>query len=443
MSRIRLSDHFTVSKLIRFVLPSVAMMIFTSVYGIVDGIFISNFCGKAAFAGVNLIMPFGMLVSSLGFMIGAGGSALVAKTLGEGKRDTANRYFSMMVYLTVTIGVVTSVLGIVFMEKVALLLGATTDMLDSCVLYGRTLFAFNTAFMLQCLFQSFLVAAEKPRLGLFVTVAAGLTNMLLDPLFVGAFGMGVFGAALASGLSQCVGGLVPLIYFLRPNNSLLRLVLTRPEPKPLIKACANGSSELMSNVSGALVGMAYNFQLVKHSGDDGVAAYGVLMYVLFIFAAIFIGYSIGSAPVVGYHYGAKNKDELKNLLRKSLVIMGACGIALTLSAELSAPVLSGIFVGYDKTLLDMTTTAMRIYSLHFVIAGVNIFLSSFFTALNNGAVSAAISFIRTIVLQLLFVMLLPEIFGIGGIWWAVNAAEIGALGVSLAFLAAKRKKYGY
>lgn len=440
---IQLSDHFDYKRLLRFVFPSIIMMVFTSVYGVVDGLFVSNFVGKTSFAAVNLVMPFIMILGGVGFMLGTGGSALVAKTLGEGRKETANRYFTMMIYLTLILGVLLSIIGIVFMRPISILLGATDSMLTECVVYGRTVLFFNTAFMLQNVFQSFLITAEKPKLGLWATVAAGLSNMVLDALFIAGFHWGVAGAALATGLSQCVGGVLPLLYFLRPNRSLLRLTKTKLERAALLKACFNGSSELMSNISMSLVSMLYNFQLIRFSGENGVAAYGVLMYVQFVFVAVFIGYAIGNAPIIGYHYGAGNHPELKNMLRKSTVLMLTGGLIMTILAEVLAQPLAGIFVGYDAELFDMTVHAFRLFAFSFLLAGMNIFSSSFFTALNNGGVSAAISFLRTLVFQMLSVLILPVFFGIDGIWWAITVAEVLACLVAGIFLVALRKKYHY
>lgn len=440
---IQLSDHFTYKKLLRFVLPSIIMMVFTSVYGVVDGLFVSNFVGKTAFAAINLIMPVLMIFGGIGFMLGTGGSALVAKTLGEGKPELAKRYFTMIIWITLIVGVSVSLVGIVFMGPVAAALGADAAMLPECVLYGRITMIFNVAFMLQNVFQGFLITAEKPKLGLAATVAAGLTNMALDALFIGGFKWGVAGAALATGLSQCVGGLIPLAYFLRPNTSLLRLTRTRLEAKPILRACGNGASEMVSNVTASVVGMLYNFQLLKYAGENGVASYGVLMYVQFIFVAVFIGYSIGSAPVVGYHYGAGNRDELKNLLRKSILLMGMIGCGMVGVAQALAAPLSRVFVGYDPELFHMTERALRIASSAFLMVGFNIFASSFFTALNNGGVSAAISFLRTFLFKLSAVLLLPLLLDLDGIWWADVIAEIFAFLISLLFLITKRKKYQY
>ena len=440
---IRLSDHFSYSKLLRFTLLSIVMMVFTSIYGVVDGLFVSNFVGKTAFASVNLVMPFVMILGGMGFMLGTGGTALVSKILGEGDPDSANRTFSMMVLFTLALGAVLSAAGIVFMRPVSLFLGATDAMMDDCVLYGRIVTGFTFAFMLQNVFQSFFIAAEKPKLGLKVTVAAGLTNMVLDVLFIAVFKWGVAGAAIATGLSQCVGGVLPLVYFLRPNSSLLRLSPTRLRLRPILAACGNGSSELMSNISSSLVSMVYNLQLLRLAGEDGVSAYGVLMYVQFIFISIYIGYSIGCAPVVSYHYGAQNHGELKNLLGKSVLLMGITGVALTALAMALADPLARLFVGYDAELFALTSHAFRLFAWSFLLAGFNIFASGFFTALNNGGVSAAISFLRTLVFQSASVLILPVFFGVDGIWWAITVAEVFAFLISVLFLLAKRGKYHY
>lgn len=440
---IRLSDRFSYSKLLRFTLPSIVMMVFTSIYGVVDGLFVSNFVGKTAFASVNLVMPFVMILGGMGFMIGTGGTALVSKILGKGDPDTANRTFSMMVLFTLALGIVLSAAGIIFMRPVSRFLGATDAMMDDCVLYGRIVTGFTFAFMLQNVFQSFFIAAEKPKLGLKVTVAAGLTNMALDALFIAVFNWGVAGAAVATGLSQCVGGVLPLVYFLRPNSSLLRLSPTRLRIRPILAACGNGSSELMSNISSSVVSMLYNFQLMRLAGEDGVSAYGVLMYVQFIFISIYIGYSIGCAPVVSYHFGAQNHGELKNLLSKSVLLMGGTGVALTALAMVLADPLSRLFVGYDAGLFALTSHAFRLFAWSFLLAGFNIYASGFFTALNNGGVSAAISFLRTLVFQSASVLILPIFLDVDGIWWAITVAEVFAFLISVTFLLAKRGKYHY
>ena len=442
-TQIQLSDHFTYQKLLRFVLPSIVMMVFTSIYGVVDGLFVSNFAGKTPFAAINLVMPFIMVLGGIGFMIGTGGTALVSKVLGEGEPEKAKRYFTMMILFTLLVGAVLTVFGVTMMEKVARFLGATDEMLHDCVLYGRIVISFTAAFMLQNVFQSFLIAAEKPKLGLIATVAAGVTNMALDALFIAGFHWGVAGAAIATGLSQCVGGLFPLIYFLRPNSSKLRLVRTKLELRPILNACGNGSSELMSNISSSIVSMIYNFQLLKYIGEDGISAYGVLMYVQFVFIAIDIGYSIGCAPIVGFHFGAQNHTELKNMLGKSVKLMCGAGVVMAVLAQLLAAPLARLFVGYDEVLYTLTCHAFRLFSFAFLFAGFNIFASSFFTALNNGLISAVISFLRTLVLQTSSVILLPLIFGVDGIWYAITAAEIFATTISVIFLFAKRKKYHY
>ena len=441
--KIKLSDHFTYSKLLRFVFPSIIMMVFTSIYGVVDGLFVSNFAGKTAFALINLVMPFVMILGGIGFMIGTGGTALVSKVLGEGKKEKANEIFTMMIIFTLLLGALLSVIGVISMPWVAKFLGATEEMMADCVLYGRIVTGFTVAFMLQNVFQSFLISAEKPKLGLLATVLAGIANMALDAIFIIVFKWGVAGAAIATGLSQCVGGIFPLIYFLRKISSLLRLTKTKLEIKPILNACGNGSSELMSNISSSVVSMIYNFQLMKYVGEDGVSAYGVLMYVQFIFVAIYIGYSIGCAPITGYHFGARNHNELKNMLRKSSFLSAVSGVVLTILAILLSSPLAKLFVGYDKELYELTRHAFRLFAYSFLLAGFNIFTSSFFTALNNGAVSAAISFMRTLIFQTSSVLILPIFLGVDGIWWAITVAEFFAFILSLIFLFAKRKKYNY
>lgn len=441
--KIMLSDHFTYKNLLRFTFPTVIMMVFISVYGVVDGFFVSNYAGKTAFAAINLIMPFVMVLGGMGFMIGTGGTALVSKVMGEGDSERANRLFSEMISFTVIFGAVLSAVGVAVMRPVSVLLGATPEMIDDCVLYGRIVVGFTAAFMLQNVFQSFFIAAEKPKLGLAATVAAGLTNMVLDALFVGGFNWGIPGAAVATGISQCVGSIFPLIYFAAQNKSRLRLSFAMPEIKPVLASCANGSSELMSNISASIVGMLYNFQLMRLLGEDGVSAYGVMMYVQFIFTAVFFGFSTGSAPIISYHFGADNPSEVKNMLVKSVVFMEAAGAVLTAAAIAMSPLLADIFVGYDVQLKELTEHAFRIYCLHFVLAGFNIFASSFFTALNNGAVSAAISFIRTLVFQVAAVLLLPLVLGENGIWCSVLVADAGATVLSVIFLYKKRYEYGY
>ncbi len=419
------------------------MMVFTSIYGVVDGFFVSNFAGKTPFAAINLIMPFVMVIGGMGFMVGTGGTALVSKVLGEGDRKKANEFFTMMIIFVLILAAVVSALGIAFIRPVAKFLGADEQMMGYCVVYGRIVIGFSAAFMLQNVFQSFLIAAEKPKLGLITILAAGCTNMVLDALFVGVFKWGVAGAAVATGISECVGGCIPLIYFIMPNKSLLRVVKTKLDIKAILQACGNGSSELMSNISSSVVGMLYNIQLGRLAGENGIAAYGVLMYVQFVFIAIFIGYSIGVAPIIGYNYGAQNYAELKSMRKKSMLIMGVLGVILSAVAFCFAKPLAKIFVSYDAELLALTVRAFKIYAIHFLLCGFNIFASSFFTALNNGGVSAAISFLRTLVFQSAAVIIMPIMFGVNGIWWAVVVAEVCAFIISTTFLIIKRKKYNY
>ena len=440
---IQLSDHFTYSRLFRFTLPSIVMLIFSSLYGVVDGFFVSNFVRKEAFTAVNFIMPFLMILGAIGFLFGTGGGALIARTMGEGNPELANRQFSLVVYVSLGIGVILTVLGFWLLRPVASFLGAEGVLLEDCVRYGRVILLANPAYILQYEFQCLFATAQKPKLGLYVTVASGLTNMVLDALFVAVFPWGLEGAAAATALSQCVDGLLSLLYFGRKNSSRLRLTRTQWMGRALLKVCGNGSSELLSNISMSLVSMLYNVQLLRYAGQDGVASYGVLMYVMLVFQSIFIGYSIGVAPVVSYQYGAKNSVELQGLRQKSLRVIGAAAVLMFAVALLSAEPLSRIFVGYDVALLDLTLHAFSIYSFSFLFAGFSIFASAFFTALNDGLTSAVISFVRTLVFQVVCVLVFPLIWGVDGIWLAIVGAEMLAVAVSAGFLVIKRKKYGY
>ncbi len=441
--KIQLSEHFTYKTLIKFTIPTIIMMIFTSIYGVVDGIFVSNCDGSDAFAAVNLIMPVLMILGTVGFMIGSGGSALIAKTIGEGKKEKANEYFSMLIYLLIIIGLILSIVGIIAIRPISGLLGAKENILEDCITYGRFLLIFLIPFILQNCFQNFLVVAEKPTFGLIISIIAGITNMILDFVFIYVLKMGVFGAAAATGISQLVGGVIPLVYFIRKNNSPLKIIKAKFERKAIWQSCTNGSSEMLTNLSMSLVNMLYNIQLMKYAGSDGVVAYGIIMYIGFVFSGTYLGYSMGTAPIIGYHYGAENTEELKSLLKKSLKLIAITSIVMTGLAEISSKLLASIFVSYNAELLDMTTNAIRLFAISYIISGFNIFASSFFTALNNGLVSATISFLRTLVFQVAMILILPLIFGLNGIWLAVVVAETLALIVSIIFLVYNRKNYKY
>ncbi len=440
---IQLSEHFTYRKLLKFTFPSMVMMVFTSIYGVVDGVFVSNFVGKDPFAAINLIMPFLMILGALGFMIGSGGSALVAYTMGNGEEKKANEIFSMLIYVLIGFGLVFMVLGIVFLEPVSRILGADEVLLPYCITYGRIILIAMVPFMLQNVFQSFLVTAERPDLGLYVTIAAGVTNMVLDALFIAVFKMGIAGAALATVISQYIGGVIPFLYFLLPNKGPLHLGKATWKMKNLVKSCTNGASEFMTNISMSIVTMLYNWQLMRIMGADGVTIYGIIMYVDFIFVGILLGYSMGSAPIVSYHYGAGNRDELKGLFRRSLTLIVSMNVVLMVLAEILARPLSMIFVSYNAELLDMTTTAFRIYAISFLLMGINIYASSFFTALNDGKISAIISFCRTLIFECASVLILPLILGINGIWGAIIVAELVAAALSVFCFIRYAGKYGY
>ncbi|MDE6731029.1 MAG: MATE family efflux transporter [Oscillospiraceae bacterium] len=440
---IQLSDHFSYAKLLRFTFPSIAMMIFTSIYGVIDGFFVSNYVSEAAFTAVNFIMPFLMLLGAVGFMFGTGGSALIAKTMGQGEKENAEKIFSLIVCTALVIGCMLTVLGLVFLRPFASLLGAEGRLLEDCVIYGRMIIIAVPAFVLQQAFQSFFIAAEKSNLGFLVTVAAGITNMILDALLVAVLNLGLQGAAAATAISAVIGGFVPLLYFSRPNQSRLRLRKTKFDSFVLLRTCANGSSELMSSVSTSIVSMLYNTQLMKYAGENGVSAYGVLMYVNLIFLAVFIGYSIGAAPVISYHYGAENHSELKGLLKKSAVIMIGFSVCMFLASQFLSVPLTGIFVKPESDSYELTIRAFSIFSYSFLFAGISIFSSAFFTALNDGLTSALVSFLRTLVFQTASVLLLPLLLKTEGIWAAMIVAELVAGMLSICFIFGKRKKYHY
>ena len=440
---IQLSDHFNYKKMLRFTLPSIIMMIFTSIYGVVDGFFVSNYVGKTPFAAINFIMPVLMILGALGFMFGTGGSALISKYFGEGNSKKANSTFSMLVYITIITGIAIALIGIITISPVASLMGAKRQMHSDCVLYSKIILAALPFFMLQVAFQTLFVTAQKPVLGLYSTVISGITNMILDALFMAVFGWGIAGAALATAIAQAVGGLVPIIYFVRPNTSLLRLSKPELDFKALFKICTNGSSELMTNLSMSVVGILYNLQLMKYAGENGIAAYGVLMYVNFVFLSAFIGFSVGIAPVVSFHFGAKNHSELKSLLKKSMVVISIFAVSMFILAEVLASPLSHTFVGYDADLTKLTLKGFLIFSFSFLFAGYAIFISAFFTALNDGLTSAIISFLRSMVFQIINVIVLPVFWGINGIWISVIVAEFMAVLLSVMFLIIKKKKYNY
>lgn len=441
--KIELNEHFTYKKLIRFTLPSILMMIFTSIYGVVDGFFVSNYVGAEAFASVNLIMPVIIILSAVGFMIGTGGNALVAMTLGQHDEKRANEIFSMLIYILIFLGICLSIAMAVFMPKMARILGATDIMIDDCVIYGRISMVSLTFFMLQTSFQSFMVTAARPHFGLYITIAAGVTNMVLDLVFVGILGFGVAGAAWATVASEIVGGSIPLIYFIIPNKSKLNLVKAGFKFRSLIKVLSNGASEFMTIISSSFVNMLYNLQLMKIAGEKGVASFGVIMYINFIFTGVLFGYAFGSSSIVSYHYGSENYKELRSLFSKSIKIIGIASLISFASAQIFAIPLIKIFFSYSDELIHMTTHGFRIYSIAYLMIGFNGYASSLFTALNNGKVSATIAFGRTLVFQVASILILPRIFGLAGIFSSIIVAEFLAIMVSMFFINKYKNEYHY
>lgn len=440
---IKLSDHFSYGKLMRFTISSIIMLVFTSIYGIVDGFFVSNYVGKTEFTAVNFIMPVLLILGCVGFMFGTGGGALISKTIGEGDREKANEYFSSIVYVSILVAIILSLLGIIFLEPIAMLLGAEGDMLEYSVVYGRIILLALPFYVMQYEFQCLFATAEKPKLGLYVTAISGFTNMVLDAVFILVFKWGLAGAAIATAMSQFVGGVIPLIYFARKNTSLLKLGKFKFNGKIILKTCTNGSSEFMSNVSASIVGMIFNYQLMQYAGEDGIAAYGVVMYISMIFQAVFIGYSVGSSPIVSYNYGSNNNEELKSVLKKSLVIISIFSLIMFIAGETLSKPFTLVFASYDENLLNMTNKAFKIYSISFLVSGFSIYGSSFFTALNDGFISALISFLRTFLFQIVALIILPIIFGLNGIWFSIVVAEGLSIIVTITLLIVLKKKYKY
>ena len=440
---LKMSGHFTYKRLLRFVISPILMIICTAVYGVVDGFFISNYVGKVPFAAVNLVMPVDLVPVAIGFMIGEGGNALISKKLGENKRGIANQYFSLLIYTTAVIGVVLSLAGYAFTPMIADILGANDQLKPYCVEYGRILFAAQFFYVLQNIFQSFFIAAGKPDLSLKVSLLSGGINVLLDVLFIVVLQWGVAGAAWATALGQVAGGMAPLAYFARKNSSLLQITRTRLNLPVLFKTFTNGSSDMVSVLSASVITALYNYQLLSIAGEDGVAAYGAIMYITFIFMSIYLGYASGSAPLISFQYGAKNHEELHNLVRKSIVLMLGMGMVITMTAELAAEPLLGAFVGYDKELFSLTLHGYRMYVLAFLLMGLNIWGAALFTALNNGLVSAAISFLRTFGFEMAAVLLLPLWLGIDGIWISIFVAELCTCFFTVYFVMRKREVYHY
>ena len=435
-------EHFTFKKILLFTFPSIIMMIFTSIYGMIDGLFLSNFVGKTAFTAVNFILPFLLVLNGFGFMFGSGGSALIAKKLGEGENDIANEMFTSLTIVSLLFGILIAGFGYLLIEPIALLLGASGNLLEDCLLYGRIYLIGIPLNIVQYEFQNLFITAKKPNLGLISTIISGVLNIILDAIFIAGLQLGLVGAAVATVISISLGGLIPIFYFLRTHKEcLLRFKKTKIRFKDLPKICSNGLSELLNNISMSIVSMIYNAQLIRYAGENGVAAYGILMYINFLFMSIYIGYSIGISPVISYNYGARKGDEINSLLKKSLVIILTCSILMVIISETSSLFVSNLFASYDEQLLNLTRRGFFIFSFCFLFSGFGMFSTSFFTALNNGVISAVISVLRTLVFQLIFVFVLPLFMGVEGIWLSVVLSEALSACIGIIFILVKKKKY--
>jgi len=453
-----LTQKFSLGRLFKYVMPTIVAVLLASLYSIVDGIFVSNVGGTTAFAALNQVSPIFMIIAAIGFMFGTGGSALVGKILGEGDQERANRLFSFFAYALIAIGITCSVILWFTLEPILVALGVTETMMPYCVAYSHILIPALTLFMLQFYFQSFLATAKKPGLGLLFTVLAGITNVVGDAVLVGVVANGdplkaVQGAAIATAAGLFIGGLVPMIYFLRKNNSLLRLGKADADGKALLKACGNGSSEFFTNISGSIINMVYNSLFLYMIGDMGVAAYGTVGYVNSIFTAIASGFVIGVAPLFSYNYGAGNTDNLKNLYKQSLSIVVIFSVVSTVVIELLTQPLAGAFSHGDEALKQITVDGLSIFTLSFLFKGIPTFGSGLFTAFNNGRVSAIISIVRTLVFNLATIIIVPVIFfhvfgssyeaAFYGVWYSVVFSELLATIMTFGFLKKYRKQYQY
>lgn len=445
MERIKLSDHFTYIRLLRFTMPTILMLLSASLYGVVDGLFIANCAGKTAFAAVNLIWPFPMLLGAIGYMFGAGGCALVSKTMGEGYYERARSYFTMLTITAVACGFLFASIGIFFIDDIANMLGAKSGMIHvNCVVYGRYIMAAMPLFILQCMFQPYMIAAEKPKWGLAIIFVAGCVNVLLDYYFLYNKNMGVAGAGLATMISQAVGAVLPMFLFVGKKHSKLYFVSKiKIEPLVLAKTCANGASEFIVNASMPFVNLLYVYALWKVAGEDGVGAYGVIMYVNIVFFSFYNGLAMGSSPIISFHYGAHQMYEVRNVKRIVFCLLSISGLLLFVVAELTSPMIAGLFSKGDEVFGDIIERSFSLYALSFLFAPYNIYASAFFTALNNGKVSAAISFSRILFFQVGALLTLPIWFGIDGFWMALPIAEVLCLGLSIFLYLKFKPLYNY
>lgn len=444
---IKLSDKFNYSRLLRFALPSIVMVLISSVYGVVDGVIVSNYTDVEHFAALNLILPYITLLGAAGLMLGTGGSALVGKILGEGKSIRANGIFSLLTYTTIAIGLFLGLFGYITSDAVANILGADETMQHLSFEYSGIIFLFLPCYVLQLYFQSLLTTAERPSLALQITLLAGITNIALDILFVIYLKQGLRGAAYATGVSQTFGGLLPLLYFIlnrKKSDINIKLGVALWDLKAICKSCVNGLSEWLMSVSLAIVSFLYYYLLLTGDrGEMGVDTYGVLLYFSYIFIAVSVGFSRGIAPVISYHYGASDRHELHSLLMKGLLIVLVLNLVSGITAQVLSAPLANIFVGHDKGLYEYTVVAFRIYSIHFFVTGFNIYISSFFTALNNGKYSGWISVLRTICFESISILTIWMLFGVDKIWWGVTIAEFLTMVIAFSFLFLKRNFYGY
>lgn len=437
-----IAQKFNVFTLLKFAFPTMVMMVFMSLYTIVDGIFVSRLVGSNALSAVNIVYPVISLLIACGIMLSTGGSAIVARQMGEKREQEARENFSMLAVVSVLTGIVILVLGLMFLEPICRILGGTPVLLEDCKIYLGVLLGFGPLTMLQMLFQTFFVTAGKPGLGLGLTLTGGVVNMVLDYVFMGPMQMGVLGAALATGLGQAIMAVAGVVYFLKVKGNLY---FVKPvfRGNILLQSCGNGSSEMVSNLSTAVVTFLFNITMLKLAGEDGVAAITIVLYGQFLFTALYLGFSMGVAPVVSFNYGNQNHAQLKRIYKICIgFILGSSVFILGIALLFSEPIV-GIFTGEENHTYELAVEGFFQFSFNYLFAGINIFASALFTSLSNGKISAIISFCRTFVFITVSIVLLPRVMGITGVWLSVPLAELVTLFISITYLKGQKEVYHY
>lgn len=438
-----IAQEFNLISLLRFVAPTVVMLVFMSLYQMVDAVFVSKFVGENALSALNIVYPFPSIVIAVSIMLATGGSAIIARNMGEGKEKEAKENFSFIVLVGAVIGVAIATAGILFIEPLIYMLGATPSLYDYCYEYLFILVLSVPLSVFQMLFQSFFVTAGKPHLGLTLTVLGGVSNIVLDYVFIVLCGFGVSGAALATSIGYSIPGLFGLIYFAVSRKGTLYFVKPVFRWGVLFKCCINGSSEMVNNLAVAVTTFLFNVLMLKYEGEAGVAAITIVLYAQFLMTSAFMGFSSGIAPVVSFNYGSGNVRQLKKIFKISVWVIAVVSAAVFVIAETCSDVVIMVFTPAGSEVFGLTKYGFAIFSFSFLCTGMNIFASALFTAFSNGKISAILSFLRTFVFLTACLLFLPLFWGVDGIWLAVPVAEVMALFVSVYYLVRFKKVYQY